>query len=109
MGSFKNQAKRINCLDGESLSVQASSGHYCSPRDDVGPYTEVEVGYPTCSPPKSMMEFAENAENPTATIYAWVPVPVVREFIEDHGGFTKDGSADVFYNLISGNGEFTHY
>ena len=37
----------IRCNDGFTMSVQASRGHFCSPRNDVGPYDGVEVGYPS--------------------------------------------------------------
>jgi hypothetical protein len=31
---------------GEKLSVQASAGHHCTPRDNFGPYTHYEVWFP---------------------------------------------------------------
>jgi hypothetical protein len=34
---------RIACPDGMEYSVQASRGHYCEPRDEVGPWTALEV------------------------------------------------------------------
>lgn len=37
----------IECADGFTMSVQASRSHYCTPRNDVGPYTAVEVGFPS--------------------------------------------------------------
>jgi hypothetical protein len=43
----RNNHKRIYCKDGYNLSVQASATHYCSPREDFGPWYEVEVGYPS--------------------------------------------------------------
>lgn len=33
----------ITCADGVQFSVQASQFTYCSPRDDQGPWTSVEV------------------------------------------------------------------
>ena len=36
----------VRCCDGFAMSVQASSEHACVPRNDIGPYAEVEVGYP---------------------------------------------------------------
>ena len=38
---------RIFCNDGFSLSVQASRDHYSIPRNNEGPYTHVEVGFPS--------------------------------------------------------------
>jgi len=40
-------APRVVCKNGFSLSVQASQYRYCSPRSDTGPYTHVEIGYPS--------------------------------------------------------------
>lgn len=79
---------RIYCGDGQSvsISVQASESAYCTPRDNLGPWTEVECGYPSVTPPDPMMEYAEDPDRPTDTVYAWVPIRVVREFIETHGG-----------------------
>ena len=37
---------RLRLADGTSLSVQVSETHYCSPRNNWGPYYEVEVGFP---------------------------------------------------------------
>jgi len=41
----------IVCADGVTLSVQATNSHYCTPRTDYGPYSAVEVGYPSARPP----------------------------------------------------------
>ena len=32
------------------------------------------------------MEYAEDADNPTGTVYGWVPVEVVDAVIAAHGG-----------------------
>ena len=37
----------IKCKDGFTMSVQASSDHACTPRDNTGPYAAVEIGYPS--------------------------------------------------------------
>lgn len=85
----KNRASRlapsVRCVDGFNMSVQASSGHYCSPRNDVGPWVTVEVGFPSqkCD---DLMPYAENADDPCGTVYGWVPVEVVEKVIADHGG-----------------------
>ena len=34
----------IRCHDGFQMSIQASRDHYCTPRDDTGPCSAVEVG-----------------------------------------------------------------
>lgn len=83
---YRENAKRLELNDGESISVQASGFHYCSPRNNDGPYYAVECGYPSVRPQEAMMEFAENHEDPTETVYGYVPIQVVQDFIDLHGG-----------------------
>lgn len=78
-------AKRITCADGFSLSVQASHGAYCLPRRNVGPWIKVEVGYPSAKP-ELIMEYAEQPETPTETVYGYVPTALVEALIALHGG-----------------------
>tara|TARA_B100000287_G_scaffold39090_1_gene35724 strand:+ start:6739 stop:7074 length:336 start_codon:yes stop_codon:yes gene_type:complete len=78
--------KLVVCQDGFSFSVQASNGSYCSPREDFAEhYTEVEIGYPSEKEP-SIMEYCENPESPTETVYGYVPSDLVRHVIDKHGG-----------------------
>lgn len=79
---------RIICGDGLELSVQASEYAYCSPRDNYGPYSAVEVGFPSEEIPE-IMEWAEGAGKPTETIYGWVPVEIVDSVISAHGGIAN--------------------
>lgn len=77
--------KRVTCRDEYSVSVQASEGSYCEPRDDYGPYTAVELGFP--NRPDPMLDgYAEDKSNLMDTVYGWVPVGVVRDLIVKHGG-----------------------
>lgn len=48
-GSYEIQENRprLYCKDGYSISVQASSFHYCKPRlDGIQDYESVELGFP---------------------------------------------------------------
>ena len=86
---FKEVADRIQCCDGVSLSVQAGKHLYCTPRSDYGPYTAVEVGFPSASPPESWRGYFDgdwDTEDHCSSVYSRVPVEMVREFIEAHGG-----------------------
>lgn len=88
----------IVCVDGFKLSVIAGAGAYCSPRpslhdgdvpvDFAGPFSQVEVGYPSERPePWSEWErYCESPGSPTDTVYGYVPVKLVRALIESHGG-----------------------
>ena len=75
----------VVCNDGLELSIQASGYHYCSPRDNVGPYFTIEIGFPS-EEIESIIDYAEDPTNPTDTIYAQVPVTIVEDIIELHGG-----------------------
>jgi hypothetical protein len=78
-------AKRIECADGVSLSVQAGHHAYCSPRENYVFWHEVEVGFPSVEI-KELMRYAEEPERPTETVYGYVPVALVEHIIESHGG-----------------------
>lgn len=93
-------APAIVCNDGFTMSVQASSGHYCTDAngsrdfywDDrkaaALPYLTVEVGFPSARPEPwaEWEEYADEPQNPTETVYGFVPVQVVRDLIALHGG-----------------------
>ena len=80
---------RIECVDGFSVSVQASKYAYCRPRSNRGPYSHVELGYPS-EEVDEWMEYAETSETPTDTVYGWVPVEIVDQVLEEHGGIIND-------------------
>lgn len=98
-------SSKITCADGFTLSVIAGGGTYCTPRpsllpgesdglcsnvgsDYPGPYTEVEVGFPSARPEPwgQWQEWAEDTAEPTDTVYGYVPVEAVRALIALHGG-----------------------
>ena len=70
------------------MSVQASRTHYCTPRDDVGPYTHVEVGFPS-SYDFYLNQYAEDPGEPTGTVYGWVPADTIIMCIDAHGGMVE--------------------
>lgn len=81
----KDLAKRIElgqitCKDGTTVSVQASAFHYCEPRNNEGPWSSVEVGYPSVEP----SWWSEHTDG--YGIAGWVPIEKVRQFIREHGG-----------------------
>lgn len=88
---------RITCKDGATVSIQASRLHYATPRDDAGPYTHIEAGYPSVRPPDSWLAYMDDAPgaDPTQTVFGYMPVKCVREFIDAHGGMT-DGELPPF-------------
>jgi len=82
---------KIICADGFTVSVQASLTHYCSPRDNYGPYSEVELGFPSQEEP-DIMDWAEDPDAPTGTVYGYVPVTVVAAVIDKHGGIDRNAT-----------------
>ena len=78
--------ERVECADGFSMSVQASEGHYCSPRNNGAiAYESVEIGFPSAAEPL-LAEYAEEPDKPTETVYGWVPADIVKAVIAKHGG-----------------------
>lgn len=77
---------RMVCADGFSFSVQASDFHGCEPRSMTGPYTSVEVGC-LSEPADELLPFMmEEDVPPQDGIYQFVPVELVVQMINDHGG-----------------------
>ena len=72
-----NTLTPILCADGTTISVQASSGHYCSPRSDNPDrgYGAVEVWVTN----KWGVNLTEDPEG-------WIPAGRVMELIAEHGG-----------------------
>jgi hypothetical protein len=76
--------------DGTVLSIQASATHYCEPREttDVANYNwyeSFEIGFPS-KVIEEILEYAEEPETPTDTVYSCVPKEVIRELIDTRGG-----------------------
>tara|TARA_B100000700_G_scaffold113878_1_gene128000 strand:+ start:86 stop:454 length:369 start_codon:yes stop_codon:yes gene_type:complete len=81
--------KKVICRDGFSMSVQANSTSYCSPRvSNADRYTDVEVGFPNKSE-DLLLEYAEDPDSPTETVYPYVPTTVVSLVIAKHGGMIE--------------------
>lgn len=89
----KPQYDRIYFNNGGDISIQSSSFDYCEPRDDQGPYTEMELGYPGRGTmiTNSLLEYAEGRHSGEdfdqyKTVYPYVPVSVIKELIGANGG-----------------------
>jgi hypothetical protein len=80
---------QVVCADGFRMSVQASELHYCIPRDSIGPYSAVEVGYPS-ERVEAFMPYIDGADSEaTNTVYGYVPLSIVADAIDAHGGLAK--------------------
>ena len=81
--------KNVVCKDGFTMSVQAGETQYCHPRETgADKYTEVEIGFPN-RPEDLLLEFAEDSDRPTETVYAFVPASLVTLVIAKHGGMVS--------------------
>ena len=86
--SIMRNYMRVMCEDGFSVSIHAGDGKYCCPRNNEGPYIEVELGYPSHSE-FMIIPWAEDRHNPTETVYGYVPSTVVLEMLLKHGGMVE--------------------
>ena len=80
--------QRVYCADGFQMSVQANVTAYCSPRENSGKYELVEVGFPSAMEPM-LMPYVEDRDDPTQTVYAYVPVEIVTNVLVKHGGIVS--------------------
>ena len=89
--SFGSVTIRVVCRNGFSVSIQASSGHYCTPRSSYGPWETVELGYPSSHPGRRIAAYGEcmSSSWPTDTVYAYVPVRLVHDLLRKHGGVKR--------------------
>ena len=80
---------RLVCVDGFSMSVQGSAGHYCEPRITQDNYEKMEIGFPS-EPEELIAEYAENDTDLTQTVYGYVPVELIQKVIDKHGGISDE-------------------
>lgn len=86
-----NPRRHVECQDGTTLSVQVGSHTYCTPRNDKGPYTAVEVGFVAHvdgtrrTMPAEWLDYAEDG-TATSDVFSYVPVVLVDQFIQSCGG-----------------------
>ena len=80
--------KRVVCADGFTMSVQADDFTYCLPRNDEGPYTAVEIGFPS-DREELIIDWAEDKASPTQTVYGYVPSHIVSLVLAKHGGMVE--------------------
>ena len=75
----------ITCADGFNISIQGSQGHYSSYNKETNKFTSVELGFPS-ETDELIIKYADDPDEPTKTVYPYVPVDVVNKLIKKHGG-----------------------
>ena len=86
---MRNFNPRIGCADGFSISVQAFDSSYCIPRQNEGPHTHMEGGFPSVEPSQQLAAYAENRDDLCETVYPYVPREVFEREFESHGGIVE--------------------
>lgn len=80
----------VECKDGYRISIQANWSAYCTPRENKAwPYSEVELGFPNRYD-ELIDEFAEVPDEIEKTVYGYVPIDIVVELINKHGGIKEE-------------------
>jgi hypothetical protein len=103
--TFNNSMKDINPTipykDGE-ISIQGSEFHYCSPKDDYGPYTQVEVAVFDSKGNRvredAIKQWAEDADDDHQPNYGFVPYGRVVELLKKDG-YTDENVSGIFQRL----------
>lgn len=85
---YLEHAPKVKCADGFGVSIQASHLHYCLPRNSFGPWTHVELGFPTHRVP-SLREYRDGPPPDTGTVFGYVPIEKVAQVLVRHGGIAS--------------------
>ena len=87
MFDFQPRRKTVVCKDGFAMSVQASEFHNCHPKENgiAMNYSSVEVGFPS-KKEDLILDWAEDRDDPTGTVYGYVPASIIIDVIDKHGG-----------------------
>jgi hypothetical protein len=85
---IRDKIPPILCASGLKFSMQASEHHRCSPRNNQGPWDTVEIGFPSRRV-EDLMPYVEDEDNPTQTVYTFVPIEIVAKIILDNGGLRR--------------------
>ena len=87
--SYYKTRQRIECNDGFSMSVQGGKYTYSTPREFGVEFTHMEIGYPS-EREELILAYAESNDEPTDTVYPYVPVEVIIKVIKKHKGMMKN-------------------
>ena len=78
----------VICRDGFKFSLQAGPSHYSEPKAIADYYSAFEIGYPSAE--ESLWEqWIEPGNDPTESVYGWVPQDVINAVIKKHGGIDE--------------------
>ena len=81
--AFKTGSPRIQLANGGKISVQASARHYCSPKENTGPYVSVEILPELKGKALRLLRDESTSDN---VVWGWVAIETVVEMINQSGG-----------------------
>ena len=84
--AFKSCSPRLTLANGGRISVQASATHYCSPKQNIGPYSSVEIYPELKGKAKRLLRDIPSSDN---VVWGWVSIDVVVEMINQSGGVVQ--------------------
>jgi hypothetical protein len=83
---YQEPRPAARCKDGFTVSIQASSFHYCTPRiNGKQQYTAVELGFPSAYS-RLLTPYKEGNESQKKSIFPWTPIAVIEKVVRLHGG-----------------------
>lgn len=83
-----NPRPAVVCADGFEFFVRAGNIAFCSPQDDNAlAYETCEVRFPSEAEALFLPYIDFEDEDPTDTMYPYVPVEAIDRVIKKHGGF----------------------
>ena len=98
---LKKLNNAIPYKDGE-MSIQASEFHYCYPKNDKGPYTQVEVAVfdkdGERTKEEAIRQWADCVDDDHQPVYGYVPYGRVVELLKSDG-YTDENISGIFKRL----------
>lgn len=76
---------RTLLANGSSMSIQASEGHYCSPRSNDAEWTSLELGFPEGNINTIPLDGLSTQDE--IEVIGYVPIQLVVDVINLNGGF----------------------
>ncbi len=89
---FRPHLPRVVCADGVHVSVHANYGAYCTPCKDSGPWSSVELSFPSAPMPELADYIRGDDKNAINTVWGYVPLGRVAEVLASHGGLMPEGT-----------------
>jgi len=87
---------RIVCMDGFEMSVQGNEICYSIPKKVTTEFEAMEIGYPSAQEDLIIEFIDSDTRHPTQSVYGYVPISIIEEVIEKHGGINEKEIFDYY-------------